>query len=222
MRHDNVSNVAPAHLRAQPRAIADRLALSRELHDRIAHGIGAAAQRIELAIADTGQRQTRSLEDALRMLREVIDDVRGVASSLRSQVGDRMLSEAIDEHISLLPAWGPQVTFGYSGRQTRVPASTAEEVLFILIEAIRNARVHASAATFIHVRLVWSASELAASVSDDGPGFDSAAEARSGGIGLQSMRERATLIGAALCVESSIGCGTRVTFSVPCRGSAAT
>ena len=58
-------------------------------------------------------------------------------------------------------------------------------------------------------------------VADDGVGFDPAAsvapsaDARRGGMGLRTMRERAAAAGLTLHVDSAPGAGTRVTVSAP-------
>ena len=56
---------------------------------------------------------------------------------------------------------------------------------------------------------------------DDGSGFDvDAAEARRPGMGLFSIRERASLVGGSVEIHSVRGRGTRVTASVPIGNSA--
>ena len=51
-------------------------------------------------------------------------------------------------------------------------------------------------------------------VADDGRGFDPA-EARSDGLGLVGMRERAALVGGRLTIEASAGAGTTIAVEVP-------
>jgi signal transduction histidine kinase len=55
--------------------------------------------------------------------------------------------------------------------------------------------------------------ELHLSVDDDGSGFDEKAVRM--GLGLRGMRERATLIGGKLEVESSSDSGTRIRACLP-------
>jgi signal transduction histidine kinase len=59
--------------------------------------------------------------------------------------------------------------------------------------------------------------ELRISVTDDGAGFDMSAP-HPGHLGLGTMAERATTIGAALELDSATGAGTRVTVRLPAAG----
>jgi signal transduction histidine kinase len=63
----------------------------------------------------------------------------------------------------------------------------------------------------VEVRLQATAEELTLQICDDGVG---AAAPRDGGVGLQSMRERAEELGGSLVVDGS-GRGTLVTARLP-------
>jgi two-component system sensor histidine kinase DegS len=51
-------------------------------------------------------------------------------------------------------------------------------------------------------------------VEDDGRGFDQGS-IREGALGLSGMRERVTLVGGRLTIESSAGAGTSLVAEVP-------
>jgi len=77
-------------------------------------------------------------------------------------------------------------------------------------EALNNISKHAHA-TRADVVLAASDGQVVLVVEDDGIGFDPAIEeAAAASIGLAGMRERASLIGATLHIESSPGKGTSV------------
>ena len=78
-------------------------------------------------------------------------------------------------------------------------------------EALTNARRHARASK-ISVSLRMEGENLLAEVTDDGAGFGPEA---SMGVGLGSMRERASLVGGELEIESEAGRGTIVRLRVP-------
>ena len=78
----------------------------------------------------------------------------------------------------------------------------------IVREAVTNAVRHGGAS---HIDIVFEAGQSPAlRILDDGVGFDPAAAAGSGHLGLVSMRERAEAIGASLAVRSAPGQGTTV------------
>jgi DNA-binding NarL/FixJ family response regulator/anti-sigma regulatory factor (Ser/Thr protein kinase) len=101
-------------------------------------------------------------------------------------------------------------------------APNLESAIFrIAQEALTNACKHAGAEW---VRLALSLKEEVAEllVEDNGRGFDLSQPNRpteQGGLGLYSMRERATLIGGELSIDAAPGSGTRIVLLVPVKGA---
>lgn len=85
------------------------------------------------------------------------------------------------------------------------------EVLRIVQEALTNVRKHADA-TVVRVD-VSTDDHLRFTVTDNGRGFRS--EAVTTGFGMESMRQRAAVIGAELTVSSEPQNGTRIELSMP-------
>ena len=84
----------------------------------------------------------------------------------------------------------------------------------IVQEALSNARRHAHTEEAL-VRLYLDGAKVVAEVVDRGKGFQSRAVDRGGGLGLVGMRERATMVGGMLTIESVPGDGTCVRVAVP-------
>jgi two-component system sensor kinase len=64
--------------------------------------------------------------------------------------------------------------------------------------------------------LVWIANELLMmQIEDDGAGFDAEAAWQQASGGLSGMRERATLLGGRLAVDSLPGRGTTISLELP-------
>jgi NarL family two-component system sensor histidine kinase LiaS len=94
-----------------------------------------------------------------------------------------------------------------------VPASAEEDLYRIVLEALTNVVKHARAGkTIVHVD--DSRASLSIRVVDDGIGFDTDI-VRPGHLGLRSMAERATRIGAELSVRSGLDGGTEVELRFP-------
>lgn len=82
--------------------------------------------------------------------------------------------------------------------------------MLTLINAQRHSHVqHAM------VRLITDGADAIAEVSDEGVGFDPATIQREGRYGLIIMEERAQMAGDKLSLDSTPGCGTRVTVRLP-------
>lgn len=65
------------------------------------------------------------------------------------------------------------------------------------------------------VTLERTEDDLVLTVSDRGVGFDPSATPTGSSLGLNSMRERMTLLDGTLTIESKKGAGTRLTARVP-------
>ncbi len=195
-----------------------RLRVSRDFHDRVAHGIAAAIQRVELGIGEAGE--TRSLNGALAILRDSLEEVRGIATELRRNVGDRTLEESLRSLLDEIQDDPTPLVFESSGSVGPLPTVVQEEAYLVAREAIRNSREHAASATRILVSLNWGNHELRLRVTDDGAGFDSCASSEFRGLGLHSMHERALALGGVLTILSDPGQGTTVELSIPLPGLA--
>ncbi|TFV99898.1 sensor histidine kinase [Leifsonia flava] len=190
-----------------------RRRVSLELHDRVAHGIAAGIQRIELSTLNGGADPSTELVEALSIFRAALDDVQDLALELRQRVGDRSLDQALAEYIVNAGDVPPPVRLKVDGTNLPLSASVAEEAFTIVLEALRNARTHAVGASGIDVHVRWEERMLSIDVTDDGPGFDPT-NVHTRAIGLSGMEERARAIGARLQISASSG-GTTVSLSLP-------
>jgi len=99
----------------------------------------------------------------------------------------------------------------------RLPAVVETTLYRIVQEAMNNVFKHADAKS-VSVSIERRGSLLRAIVEDDGLGFDSEAPLGNNGparLGIAGMRERATIVGGTLTVESSAGGGTTVRVELP-------
>ncbi|MBT1543838.1 sensor histidine kinase [Curtobacterium aurantiacum] len=195
-----------------------RMQIARDLHDRVAHGILAGLQRLDLVLLTDPPSDERAdqLEDAARLLRSALGDVQDLAVSLHARVGDALLDDALRRHVRDLFPDDDRLSVESTGTPVPLPNWQAEEALTILLEALTNRSKHAPGAT-TSVCFAWSPAAVVVTVSDDGPGFDVRSDA-DGRLGQQTMRERATVIGARLDVESVRGSrdhGTTVRLTIP-------
>lgn len=115
---------------------------------------------------------------------------------------------------------GCQVYFDAMSELPKVSTPVKIALYRILQEALSNAHQHAQV-TDIFVRLWSDEEQIHIKVIDFGKGFTppvlngpTATEAAQH-IGLRGMRERVSLVGGTLKLESALGEGTRIEVSVP-------
>ena len=99
---------------------------------------------------------------------------------------------------------------------TSMPAAVQIGLYRILQEALTNVARH-SGANKVSIRFTCSSSAFEVAVRDNGCGFDTKAVAvvSARRLGIQSMRERAAMLGGTLSFTSSKGKGTKVLVQIP-------
>jgi len=195
---------------------AERTRLAGEIHDTLAQGftsIVTLVQAAESAVDRDSDQVRRSLELAARTARENLAEARALVAALApTALADGSLAEALRRQVERLTAEsGVRAEFRVDG-DGEIP--TAVEVLLLRAaqEAVANIRKHARASA-VTVHLSHTDEGVTLRITDDGVGFDPAAD--SDGYGLRGMRARAEQVCAALDIASSPGAGTTVTLAVP-------
>ena len=108
---------------------------------------------------------------------------------------------------------GLQVDLETQLGEERLPSEAETTLYRVIQEALTNVVKH-SAAERVSILLQRKNSAVVAVVEDDGTGFDPG-DTRVDALGLAGMRERVSLAGGRLQVESSPGAGTTVVAEVP-------
>jgi signal transduction histidine kinase len=150
------------------------------------------------------------------VLTEAIVEGRRIIEGLRPAVLDDLgLTAAIEEVArGSASASGWELTLALDTVPADLDKSVAVTLYRIIQEALNNARKHASAN---HVAIaLHNGQGIEVVVTDNGSGFDSAAlHAESRGLGITTMRERASLLGGTCTIDSTPGYGTTIRVWVP-------
>jgi signal transduction histidine kinase len=194
----------------------ERRRLSRELHDET----GQALTSILLGLRSLEESlETDEARAATAGLRELVvatlQDVRRLAVELRPSALDDFGLVAALEHLttSFQEQTGIQVDFGAALGEERLPGEVETALYRIVQESLTNVVKHARAER-VSIALTRMQHSVKAVVEDDGQGFDPE-NTRDGGFGVVGMRERLSLLGGRLRVESRPGAGTTIAADVP-------
>lgn len=203
--------------REQLAALEERNRLARDLHDSVKQQIFAAAMQVGAARAllDTNSSATRAcLEDAERLARQAQHELTGLIRELRPAALDgRGLGAALRDYIA---DWSRQNSIVAEVRvqgERTLPLSMEQALFRVCQEALANVARHSSA-TNVGIHLALEHDRLDLRICDNGKGFDSDA-ARTKGVGLRSMHERAAALGGSCEVASTPGTGTTITLCCP-------
>ncbi|WP_076812282.1 sensor histidine kinase [Pseudofrankia asymbiotica] len=189
----------------------ERRRLRRDLHDGLGPVLTAAATKVDAARNLAGRdlpRATNLLADVRRDLTSALGDLRRLVYALRPP--------ALDELGLLAALRGAAVPVTLTAPDALPPLPAAVEVAAyrIVTEAVTNVARHAGA-TRCEVALAC-ADALAIEIRDDGRanGADGTVTAWAPGVGLASMRERATALGGAWSAGPTVD-GGRVLVELP-------
>lgn len=192
----------------------ERERISRALHDSL-------GQELSVALLELGEMQAgrssadSSRERARKRLQSAVDWIRHLAHELHpAEIEEVGLAEALDaycDEVSRTTDVGME--WKVQKPVCRIPGEVAIGVYRIAQEAITNALRHGRPRNVL-VQTRLDADGLVLSVNDDGYGFQ-VAGARSTGIGITGMRERAAMLRASLEIVSDPERGTTVVLRVP-------
>ena len=198
----------------------ERRRLYRDLHDGLGPSLAALALQVETArdlVGDDPGRAAGVLDRALPRLKDVVGDVREVVTGLRPPALDDLgLEGALRELVARFASGTTTVDLG-TDPLGDLPAAVEVAAYRITAEALTNAARH-SGASRVLVRLERRPDALLLRVEDDGHGFE---QPERRGVGLESMRARASELGGTCTITSGPARrGTVVAVCLPTGGVA--
>lgn len=204
---------------------SERQRIAADLHD----GLGQSLTLLKLSLEEAARllaegKIEESTEFIRRMklkLQDAIGEVRRVSMDLRPSTLDDLgilatLSWFFREFEAACRTVKVEKDFSIVEKSVPVPLKIT--IFRIIQEATSNVLKHANASR-IRVSLKQVDTGISLSIEDDGDGFDLAGASNycplSKGLGLVSMRERATLSGGHYQMQSAPGQGTRISVLWP-------
>ncbi len=202
----------------------ERTAIARELHDELGQVLTALRIDAVWLSERLGENDGKAARRALMMrdlIDKTIDEVRGMATRLRPGVLDDFgLIEALQWYIKEFARRTGISCIFKPQSVPEVDGAVATAAYRIAQEALTNVARH-SFATRVDITLQAENSMLRLAVTDNGRGFNSRKLAESEGLGLAGMRERASLLGGRLEIQSRPRKGTKVSLRLPLEGRGA-
>lgn len=181
----------------------ERARIAREIHDVLAHSLGALGIQIQAAkamLTDHGDvdRAVEALATAQRMAADGLTETRRAVHALRVDtlpLGEELATVA-ETHRQ---RYHVPVTLGTSGVPRAVPPNAALALLRTAQEAMVNAAKHAPGRR-VAIRLDYGENDVRLSVVNDLDGLRASARlpGSTGGYGLTGMRERLRLLNGTL------------------------
>ena len=195
----------------------ERLRLSHELHDQTGQTLTAAtlaAKGIEKFLDPNGQQQLTKLNALLDHMGRTLHQV---AWELRPASIDELgLAAMLENYVA---DWSDQTGiaaefYGKKADIDNLPGDVRTTIYRVTQEALTNIAKHAREASQVSVVINLAGPVIQLTIDDNGEGFEleeKLAPNKYGALGIPSMRERISMIGGTLEIESSKGVGTTYT-----------
>jgi signal transduction histidine kinase len=226
----------------QVAVLEERQRLARELHDAVTQHLSSLtliAQTLGPAYGRGREEGESRARRVVELSQVALDEMRVLLAELRPRAHDkhagpeaeapagsaraRLRHHGLAEALALLAGDVSCDALPVDADLTRyVPRPLAEEEALYRIaqEGLSNVVKHAGA-TYVQLQLATDGRTTVLTITDDGRGFTTSVEqtgehaVQMGGLGLLTMRERATAIGATIRIDSAAGQGTTIEVVVP-------
>ncbi|NWA84975.1 histidine kinase [Pseudomonas sp. D2002] len=195
----------------------EKARIAREVHDELGQMLTVLkleTSMCELAYAQLDPGLNERLHSMKRLIAQLFQLVRDVATALRPPILDAGIGSAIEWQARRFEA-RTQIPCLVQVPDNLPALSDAKAIgLFrILQEALTNVMRHAQAHT-VELTLSVEGTELRLTISDDGVGFIET-QGRPVSFGVVGMRERVLMMGGRLSLHSELGEGTTLSVTVP-------
>ncbi len=209
----------------------ERLRLAHELHDQTGQSLTAVMlelKNIEPLVEASGRDRLRSIR---KQMEQMGKSLHHVALELRPASIDELgFSGVLANYIS---EWSAQfgVEADFHCRDSHLDELSDEirtTIYRVIQEALTNIAKHAHGATTASIILARTGAMLQLTIENDGAGFDPETavdlpnQRKRRGLGLAGMRERLSLLGGDLVIESSNDAGTTIFARIPLGGEGPT
>jgi len=198
----------------------ERRRLRRDLHDELGPQLASQAliiDALEKRLRNDPISAMRLLEELKKQSQRAVQDIRQIIYGLRPPALDHLgLVGALRETLAAYQQSGVTFRLQATHKVPVLPAAVEVATYCIIQEAATNVIRHAKAKhciVHIHYQNSGGSAEIRLVIKDDGMGLQE--QPRNGGVGLNSMHERAAELGGDVSIASLPRGGTCVSVRLP-------
>jgi two-component system, NarL family, sensor kinase len=199
----------------------ERKRIAAELHDGVGQMMSAAKMNLsafenDMQFKDEAQKIT--FEKLIGLVDESCKEIRSVSHQMMPNALLKSgLGNAVKEFLDKIDNRIIKINLHTAGLQERLDGNT-ETVLYRVIQECVNNVIKHSGAVNLDISLIKDADGIAATVEDNGRGFDTTDRQKFEGIGLKNISSRVVFLKGTVDFDSSPGKGTLVAIHVPITG----
>jgi len=202
---------------------SERQRLSRQMHDGPAQALSNFILQTEIAmrLMDVDNAQAREeLNNLKTSAMSTFQKVRNFIFELRPMMLDDLgLAPTIKRYADTFKEQtGMDVSVTVAGQERRLESFMEVMIFRALQELLGNSARH-SQASVVKVLIDMSESLVKVTVDDNGKGFNPDALRQGNSLGINLIRDRVEMLGGTFELDSLVGKGTKVVFSVPAKSA---
>jgi signal transduction histidine kinase len=199
----------------------ERKRIAAELHDGVGQMMSAAKMNlsaIENEIIFKDEAQKISFDKIIGMVDESCKEVRTVSHQMMPNALLKSgLASAVKEFLDKIDNRIIIINLHTEGLAERLDSNTETVLYRVLQECVNNVIKH-SGANNLDISLIKDEDGIAATVEDNGRGFDISDKQKFEGIGLKNISSRVAFLKGTVDFDSSPGKGTLVAIHIPIAG----
>ncbi len=200
---------------------AERQRLSRQMHDGPAQAMSNFILQTEIAmrLLDVDAVQAKEeLGNLKAAAMGTFQKVRNFIFELRPMMLDDLgLVPTIRKYVDAFKEQtGLDASLTITGSERRIEPYLEVMIFRAVQELLGNAARHSQAA-MVKILLDMGSETIRVSVDDNGKGFDPESVLNGKNLGLKLIRDRAQMLGGTFDIDSTLGKGARISFSIPIR-----
>jgi len=196
----------------------ERKRIASDLHDGVGQLMSAAKMNLsafENDILFKDEAQKKNFDKLIGLVDESCKEIRSVSHQMMPNALLKSgLASAVKEFLDKIDNRIIKINLHTEGLQERLDSNT-ETVLYRVIQECVNNVIKHSGANKLDISLIKDADGIAATVEDNGQGFDTADKRNAEGIGLKNISSRIDFLKGTVEFDSSPGRGTLVAIHVP-------
>jgi len=216
-----LSGLMRKHLNAQE---DERWRVSEELHDGVVQWMVSALYHCQSSSVLMGMSMIEEAKTEVDRVREILEqcvkETRRIMLDFRPKLlGELGLVDALKHNVAAFQdETGVECDIVTIGGTNGLIWTHSITIYRVIMEALSNIRKHAQAST-VRIKIEFVKEHIFVETVDDGSGFNLSEAVQhgrlAGNMGLQTMQERAEVIGGKLLIETIPGTGTKIILIIP-------
>ena len=190
--------------------------ISWEIHDNVGQLLSVAKMQLNMLHVNLPEKEQIQIFETGEIISKSLQELRGLAKSLNPEtIKNKGLIESINLEIERYNRLNViQASFNIKNDAYNL-SNEKEIILFRILQEFCNNSLKYSKAKNLNILFTFEEKKLLIFAEDNGVGFDINDQSKQTGIGLQNIKSRGKLIGAAIELKSVENVGTKLFINCP-------